>query len=92
MLESLKESFLKHNLVSSIEFEDPTWRLMMQMFTSENVAEQGLFDMIEDRNTKFNRDRGLIERNYKAQEPKHRPSLEYFRDYGLLLPMSSINC
>ena len=47
--------------------------------------------MIEDRNNKFNRDRGLIERNYGCQLPQHREAFDYFRSFGILLPMSSMN-
>ena len=53
--------------------------------------EGALFNMIEERNRKFNRNQGLIQRNYGAQEPQYRESFDYFRKHGIMLPMSSMN-
>ena len=61
----------------------------MHTITSENIFEKGLLKALEDRNYKFNRNKGVIERHYETLDPKHRESFDYFRSNGIFLPISS---
>ena len=63
----------------------------MQTIISENEFEKGLLKAKEDRNQKFNRNKGVIEKHYETLDPKHRESFDYFRSLGIFLPMSSAN-
>jgi hypothetical protein len=60
------------------------------MFNSSLDVKE-IFSFMEQRNSIFNRNLAQIERCYAELNPEHRESFNYFRKFGLILPMSSTN-
>ena len=84
----LKSKF--SNEVIKCMFSEPQLHRTFKFF-QKDYKDTDIFEAMRDRNLKFNRNQNLIERNYKILEPQYRESFNYFREYGIFLPMSSGN-
>lgn len=84
----MKEFFEMSGLIKA-EFTDERWKLLIKMHNCLPTSEESYLKMQEERNTKYNRNQGMIQKRYEYLEPKVRESLNFFRQHGILFPMSN---